>query len=175
MLPYFRLFLYSAAGRVFQQCGPANAKARSPNFLRHTWLLVMTTACTAETRPETECSCCCGGLHHVRRIQNGHQCLQYGCRRHVRVHPVYVNESRPTLAASQRAGCYRPQPPSPFIIGRIAVAYCYRRSVVCLSVCRSVATVSPAKTSEPIEMPFGIQTQVGPKNHVLDGGPDPHR
>ena len=26
--------------------------------------------------------------------------------------------------------------------------------------------------AEPIEIPFGIRTQVGPKNHVLDGGPD---
>ena len=25
----------------------------------------------------------------------------------------------------------------------------------------------------PIEMPFGLMTLVGPKNHVLDGGPDP--
>jgi len=39
-------------------------------------------------------------------------------------------------------------------------------------VCRSVMVVSPAKTAEPIEMPFGFCTQVGPMNHVLDGGPD---
>jgi len=25
---------------------------------------------------------------------------------------------------------------------------------------------------EPIEMPFGLRTQVGLGNHVLDGGPD---
>ena len=25
----------------------------------------------------------------------------------------------------------------------------------------------------PIKMPFGLYTQVGPRNHVLDGGPDP--
>ena len=25
----------------------------------------------------------------------------------------------------------------------------------------------------PIEMPFGMRTRVGPRNHVLDGGPDP--
>jgi len=30
---------------------------------------------------------------------------------------------------------------------------------------------SRAKTAELIEMPFG--TQVGPRNHVLDGSPDP--
>jgi len=27
--------------------------------------------------------------------------------------------------------------------------------------------------AELIEMPFGLRTQVGPGNHVLDGGPDP--
>jgi len=27
--------------------------------------------------------------------------------------------------------------------------------------------------AEPIEMPFGLRTKVGPGNHVLDGGPDP--
>jgi len=43
-----------------------------------------------------------------------------------------------------------------------------------LSVCLSVTLVSPAKTAEPIEMPFGLRTWVGPGNHVLDGGPDPH-
>ena len=36
-----------------------------------------------------------------------------------------------------------------------------------------VTLVSPAKTAEPIEMPFGLRTLVGPGNHdiVLDGGP----
>jgi len=33
--------------------------------------------------------------------------------------------------------------------------------------------VSPAKTAEPIEMLFGLRTQVGRRNRVLDGGPDP--
>jgi len=27
--------------------------------------------------------------------------------------------------------------------------------------------------AEPIEMPFGLRTVVGPENHILDGGPDP--
>jgi len=31
--------------------------------------------------------------------------------------------------------------------------------------------MSPAKTAEPIEMLFGMVTQVGPRNHVFDGGP----
>jgi len=42
-----------------------------------------------------------------------------------------------------------------------------------LSVCRSVTLVNPAKTAAPIELPFGLRTWVGLRNHVLDGGPDP--
>jgi len=33
--------------------------------------------------------------------------------------------------------------------------------------------MSCAKTAEPIEIPFGLRTWVGPRNHVLDGCPDP--
>jgi len=33
-------------------------------------------------------------------------------------------------------------------------------------VCRSVTIVSPAKTAEPIEMPFGLWTRVGPRKHT---------
>ena len=33
--------------------------------------------------------------------------------------------------------------------------------------------LSSAKTDEPIEMPFGFWTRLGPGNHILDGGPDP--
>jgi len=29
--------------------------------------------------------------------------------------------------------------------------------------------MSPAKTAAPIEMPFGLRTLVGPRNHVLYG------
>ena len=43
-----------------------------------------------------------------------------------------------------------------------------------LSVCLFVTLVSPAKTAELIEMPFGLRTQLGAGNHVFDGGPDPH-
>jgi len=42
-----------------------------------------------------------------------------------------------------------------------------------LSVHWSVTVVSPAKLAEPIEMPFGLWTWVGQRNHVLDGCPDP--
>jgi len=42
-----------------------------------------------------------------------------------------------------------------------------------LSVGQSVTLVSPAKTAEPIEMPFGLRTWVGPRDHVLDRGLDP--
>ena len=38
----------------------------------------------------------------------------------------------------------------------------------------SVTLVSPAKTAERIEMPFGLRTRVGPRNHVLDGVQMPH-
>jgi len=38
--------------------------------------------------------------------------------------------------------------------------------VACLSVGQSVTLVSPAKTAEPIEMPFELRTMVGPGNHV---------
>jgi len=44
--------------------------------------------------------------------------------------------------------------------------------MVCRSVCRSVTLVSPAKTAVPIEMPFGLRTCMGPRDHVLDGGSD---
>jgi len=42
-----------------------------------------------------------------------------------------------------------------------------------LYVCLCVTILSRAKTAEPIEMPFGLWTRVGLRNHVLDGGPDP--
>ena len=41
---------------------------------------------------------------------------------------------------------------------------------VCLSVCRSITLVSPAKTAALIEMPFGLWARIGRRNHVLDGG-----
>jgi len=49
------------------------------------------------------------------------------------------------------------------------LAWCF-----CLSVRWSVATLSPAKTAEPMEMPFRMWTRVGPVNHVLDEGPHHH-
>jgi len=41
------------------------------------------------------------------------------------------------------------------------------------SVGLTVTLVSPAKTAALIEMPFELRTRVRPRNHVLDGGPDP--
>jgi len=45
------------------------------------------------------------------------------------------------------------------------------RSMVCLSVCLSVcplvSRVNHAKTAEPFEMPFGIDSRLSPKNRVL--------
>ena len=43
-----------------------------------------------------------------------------------------------------------------------------------LFVGRSVTEVRPAKKAESIELPFGLRTWVGQRNHILDGGPDPH-
>jgi len=42
-------------------------------------------------------------------------------------------------------------------------ACCYRQSSM---VCRSVILVSLAEMAEPIEVPFGLRTWVGPGNHV---------
>jgi len=54
------------------------------------------------------------------------------------------------------------------VLARLDVVYCYRRnSMVCHHL--SAMTVSPTKIAEPIEMPFWIWTQVGQRNHVLDG------
>jgi len=33
--------------------------------------------------------------------------------------------------------------------------------------CRRSVTVSPAKTAEPIEMPFGLWARMGPENHGI--------
>jgi len=46
---------------------------------------------------------------------------------------------------------------------------------VCLSVCLLVTFVSPAKAAEPIEMPIGELSLVGPRKYVSDGDPDHHR
>jgi len=59
----------------------------------------------------------------------------------------------------------------------IGATYCYRSEKcgllvglsVCLSVCHT-SVVSPATTAEMIKVPFELRTQVGPGNHVLDGG-----
>jgi len=48
----------------------------------------------------------------------------------------------------------------------VAADYCCKRSG---AVCLSVTIVSPAKTDEPIEIPFGLRTRMGPRNRVLDG------
>ena len=53
----------------------------------------------------------------------------------------------------------------------VDAAYCYRPSSV---VCRAVTLVSPAKTAEPIKIPFGLRTQIGPMKHVLDWRLDPY-
>ena len=49
----------------------------------------------------------------------------------------------------------------------VDAAYCYWPSSM---VCLSVTVVSPAKTAQPIEMPFALRTPVGPRKHWLHGG-----
>ena len=44
---------------------------------------------------------------------------------------------------------------------------------LCVCVCVLDTTVSRAKTAEPIAMPFGVWTWMGPRNHILCGGLDP--
>ena len=56
----------------------------------------------------------------------------------------------------------------------IDAAYCHTRGGVvrlCVCVCVRVYVtgMNPAKTAESIEMPFGMWTWVGPRNHVLNG------
>jgi len=49
---------------------------------------------------------------------------------------------------------------------------------VCVCVCVCLFAVNfceTCKMAEPIEMPSGRLTRVGPMNHVLDGSPDPPR
>jgi len=54
-----------------------------------------------------------------------------------------------------------------------STTYAYMRPIVIdrvgWSVGLSVTLVSPAKTAEAIELPFGLRAQVGPRNHVLHG------
>ena len=72
------------------------------------------------------------------------------------------------------------------VLGRIACTQCIKCGLllqmshvawyVCMyvSVCVLGIWVTCTKTAEPIEMPFERPTHVDPRNHVLDGGPDPH-
>jgi len=63
-------------------------------------------------------------------------------------------------------GIFRPHHSTRYI----DAAYCYwLNSVVCWSVCHSS---EPAKTAQQIQIPFGLRTWVGPRNHVLDGSLD---
>jgi len=39
----------------------------------------------------------------------------------------------------------------------------------------SIAFGTHTKMAKPIEIPFGLMTPMGPRYHVLDGGPDPPR
>jgi len=53
----------------------------------------------------------------------------------------------------------------PIVTDRVAWSVCQLVSLSGLS----VVVVSPAKMAEPVEIPFGLWTGVGPRNHMLDG------
>ena len=60
------------------------------------------------------------------------------------------------------------------LLGPIAVLYMQMWPIVTNLVVWSVGSSvchssEPCKTAEPIEMPFGLRTWVGPRNHVLEG------
>jgi len=59
---------------------------------------------------------------------------------------------------------------SQYYVRRCGLLLPIEYSMVCRSVCH---TSEPCKTAEPIEIPFGLRTRVGPGNYVLHGGPDP--
>ena len=60
---------------------------------------------------------------------------------------------------------FRPHRSTPYVDA--AAASCYRPSSVVCGL--SVRVVSLANTAEPIEMPFGLRTRMGPRNCVLGG------
>jgi len=61
------------------------------------------------------------------------------------------------------------------LLGHITTIYAVAWSV-CMSVgLRLSVGHMTRKMAEPIKMPFGRMTWVGPSNHVLDGSPDPQR
>ena len=79
--------------------------------------------------------------------------------------------STQVIDVKKRFNVFRPHRRTTYV----DAAYIFLQTEYCgltvsLSVCRSlsVTVVSPAKTDEPIEMPFGLWTQVGQRNHVLD-------
>ena len=62
------------------------------------------------------------------------------------------------------------------VVTYIDAVYCYRPScVVCQSVGRSVTLLSPAEMAEPIEMPFGLRTRLGPRIRFSRGSRSPVR
>jgi len=61
----------------------------------------------------------------------------------------------------------------PFLDHIARTMYVAMLSIVTDRVAWSVTLVSPAKTAEPIEMPFGLWTWMGLTNHVSDGGSHP--
>jgi len=55
--------------------------------------------------------------------------------------------------------------------GGLAIDLSWSVDCLCVFVCLLVTAISPTKTDKAVEMPFGFWTRVGPRNHVLGGGP----
>jgi len=62
------------------------------------------------------------------------------------------------------------QAASQYFVDTVCLVCLSVRSSLCLSVSQTVTILSPAKTAEPIEMPFGMLSG----NDVLHWGPDTH-
>ena len=58
------------------------------------------------------------------------------------------------------------QAASQYFVDTVCLVCLSVRSSLCLSVSQTVTILSPAKTAEPIEMPFGMRTPVGQKHCI---------
>ena len=129
---------------------------------------MLTTKCLCGfTQPQQRTTCCSDaantqGLYQVRDAR-----LTRAALHHTHLSPITIPLLQLVLIFFY----------IPFILdflGRItsSEADCYAHSsVVGRSLAQLDTFVSPAKTAEPIEMPFGGLIWVGPSNHVLDGAP----
>ena len=104
----------------------------------------------------------CWGLFGVGYIENNSNCYTYVVRVYLfNDNNIYVARCR-RLTGSKYGGQES---------GSTHVAMVFLHTYVA----NGGGKVSFAKTAEPMEMPFEFWAWMGPRNHVLDGGPDPPR